>query len=304
MRKLTAVLLVVLSASACRGKAEGKEQLPPASGPEAPPLPALPETGATSTAHPAPLTATAGKTTGTLYAKAEAQLAPNASGTIAEVLVDEGTRVKKGQVLFRLDARDAALRRDQARAALDAARVQLRAAKVELDRGRSMLEQDAMNRAQWDQLEARHDGAAAAVKQAEVAHQMALKAVADTAVHSPLDGIVTAKLKSAGEMATMMPPTVVLVVQQQDVLELRFRLPESALTKVKAGDTFTASFSSLGITRQAKVVRLNPTVDVRTRTVEAVAELDNADYLLRPGLLAEIELGEVKPQPIAPEAKK
>jgi RND family efflux transporter MFP subunit len=158
-----------------------------------------------------------------------------------------------------------------------------------------MVEQNAMNRAQWDQIEARHDGAVAAVQQAQVALNMAQKAVADATVRSPLDGVVTAKLKSTGEMATMMPPTVVLVVQQQDTLELRFRLPESALTRVAPGDTVTARFGAVDVTRPAKVVRVNPTIDARTRTIEVIAALDNPDLLLRPGLLAEIELGGATP---------
>ena len=147
-----------------------------------------------------------------------------------------------------------------------------------------------MNRAQWDAIEARYDSAVVAVRQAEVARNMADKAVADTAVRSPLDGVVVAKLKSEGEMATMMPPTIILVVQDQATLDLRFRLPERALTTVKPGDAVTAKFESLGLARTAKVARVNPTVDARTRTVEVVAELDNKDLALKPGLLAEVQL--------------
>jgi RND family efflux transporter MFP subunit len=292
MRRLSMLALLALlsaTAGAC-SRGEGKVKLPPATGEGAPPLPTLPTPGAGEPAA-APVGATTGKTTGTLFPHAEAQLAPNASGTIAEILVEEGARVKKGDVLFRLDARDAALRRDQARAALDAARVGARAAKVELDRSRVMLDANALNRAQWDQIEARHDAAVAAEKQAQVALAMAQKAVADATIRSPLDGVVTARLKSVGEMVTMMPPTVVLVVQRQDPLELRFRLPEASLARVKAGDSVSARFAAVELTRAAKVIRVNPTGDARTRTVEIVAELENADGALRPGLLAEIDLG-------------
>jgi RND family efflux transporter MFP subunit len=228
--------------------------------------------------------------TGTLYPRAEAQLAPNASGSIAEVRVEEGDRVKKGDVLFRLDTGDAELRRQQAAAALEAARVQQRAAKIELDRSRALFEQKAMNRAQWDQIEARHDAAVVAVRQANVALSMAQKALADSTVRAPFDGVVVAKLKSVGEMATMMPPTVVVVVQDQSVVELRFRLPERQLMRVNPGDTIQARFEALGLSREAKVARVNPTIDVRTRTVEVIAEIPNPDLKLRPGLLASVEL--------------
>ena len=290
MVRLAIVLLLTAGLAGCKGGAEGKAALPPATGAGAPPMPVIP-VGEAPGAPAQPVAASAGKTTGTLYPHAEAQLAPSASGVIDAINVDEGSQVKKGDVLFKLDARDAQLRRDQAGAALNSARVAERAAKVELDRARPMVDASAMNRSQWDAIQARHDAAVAGVQQAQVAVNMAAKAVADCAVRSPIDGVVTAKLKNVGEMATMMPPTIVLVVQQQATLDLRFRLPESALVTVKPGASLTARFDSLGVNRAAKVVRLNPTVDMRSRTVEAVAELDNADGALRPGLLAEIQLG-------------
>jgi RND family efflux transporter MFP subunit len=142
-----------------------------------------------------------------------------------------------------------------------------------------------------DQAQAAADGARVGVQQAEVALSMARKSLADATARSPIDGLVTAKLKNEGEMATMMPPTVVLVVQDQSVLELRLRLSEKSLIEVKVGEPVTAKFEALGITRQAKVSRINPSVDSRTRTVEVVADLPNADGALKSGLLAEVELG-------------
>jgi multidrug efflux pump subunit AcrA (membrane-fusion protein) len=87
-----------------------------------------------------------------------------------------------------------------------------------------------------------------------------------------------------------MPPTVVLVVQDQSILELRLRLPEHDLGKVKIGDLVTARFDALGTTRQAKVTRINQAVDPHTRTVEVVAEIPNPDRTLKSGLLAAVEL--------------
>jgi RND family efflux transporter MFP subunit len=195
-------------------------------------------------------------------------------------------------VLFRLDDRDAALRLEQARAAREAARVNLRAIQTEYDRTKPMFDEKAVNRMQWDQLVARLDGAKVAVQQADVAVSMAEKAVADATVRSPIDGVITSKLKNEGEMATTMPPTVVLVVQDQSVLELRLRLPEHALGQVKIGDVVTARFDALGTTRQARVTRINQAVDARTRTVEVVAEIPNPDRSLKSGLLAAVQLNE------------
>ena len=98
----------------------------------------------------------------------------------------------------------------------------------------------------------------------------------------PSTGVVTAKLKNEGEMATMMPPTVVLVVQDQSVLELRFRLPEKAADRGqgrRGGDGATSRRWASPAT--AKVARIQPAVDARTRTVEVVAEIPNPDGALQ-----------------------
>jgi RND family efflux transporter MFP subunit len=291
MRKvaeLALLIVVVAGLPACRKKGGAAAELPPAQGQGAAPMPALPSVAAPEqTTMVAP---TEGRTTGTTFPRAEAQIAAKAGGVINQIFVKEGDKVRRGQTLFRQDTQDAALRVQQAAAGLEAAKVQLRAVETEYTRTKSMYDQKAVNGMQWDQVVARLDGAKVGVQQAEVALDMARKAQADATVRSPIDGVVTAKLKSEGEMATMMPPTIVLVIQDQSVLELRFRLPERALTEVKIGETVTAKIDALGVTRPAKVTRIQSAVDARTRTIEVVAELPNPDGLLKTGLLAEVEL--------------
>lgn len=289
-RTIVMSLVCVLAASCGR---KDKPELPPASGSGAPSLPQLPAPSGSA----APVTVTEDKTTGTLYPHEEVQLAPKAGGIIEKIFVDEGARVKKGDVVIRLDARDAALRQAQARTSIKAAQVQLDAIKLEYERTKKLLDQNAVPRAQWEQVDARYQGALVGVQQAQDALALATKAVADAVVRAPMDAIVTAKLKSEGEMVTTMPPTVVLVLQDQATLDLRFRLPERSLATLKVGDEVTAKFSAVNVTKQVKITRINPTVDVRTRTIEVVAELPNADSSLKPGLLAEIELGKVSVAP-------
>lgn len=236
------------------------------------------------------VTTTQGRTTGTTFPRAEAQLGPNAGGVIDKIFVREGDQVKKGQLVFRQDTRDAALRVEQAKVQLESAKVNLRASETDYQRTKAMFEQKAMNQVQWDQAQSRLDGARVGVQQSEVALSVANKALADATVRSPIDGVVVSKQKSEGEMATMMPPTIVLVIQDQSSLELRFRLPERALRYVKIGAPIKARFDALGIDREAKVTRIQSAIDAQTRTVEVVVELPNKDGALKAGLLATVEL--------------
>jgi RND family efflux transporter MFP subunit len=288
------VSLALATTSSCGRKKE--VQLPPAQGPGAAPLPALPaipKDDPTAAAGPESGTVapTEGRTTGTTTPRAEAQVGPKGQGLIDKVFVKEGDRVRRGTILFRQNTRDAELRVAQAKAQLESARVSAKAAEVEHARTKLLFDKSAASGMQWDQVQAQTEGARVGVQQAQVMLEIAEKAQADAVIRSPIDGLVTAKLKSEGEMVTMMPPTVVVIIQDQSVLDLRFRLPESALRGLKIGQPLTVKFEALGVAREAKVSRINPAVDTRTRTVEVVASIPNKDGSLRSGLLAQVEMG-------------
>lgn len=289
--RMAVVLVAAALASGCHGK-EGKG-LPPPSGSGAPPAPSIPrlsDLGGQPSGDPAKSSADAAWT-GTLYARHEAQLGPKVTGILAQVLVEEGARVKKGQVLFSLDAAQARLSVDQARAAIAAAQVGYDAAKLEYTRATDLLKSGSIAQASFDQAKAGYDRAQNGLDQARVSMQMAERGVVDSAVRSPIDGVVTAKLKSVGETVTMMPPTVVLVVQDIENLELRARLPERALSMVKEGGTIRMTVPSISLTREISVKRINPTIDARTRTVEVVADVENTDGKLKVGMLVDVAAG-------------
>ncbi|MCA9677488.1 MAG: efflux RND transporter periplasmic adaptor subunit, partial [Myxococcales bacterium] len=288
LARLASVLMfAALAATAACNKSEGgRADLPPASGPGAAPLPTLPafapsDAGAGATAPDT-------RTTGTLVARSEVAVAAKASGTIVEIKVDEGSVVKKGDVLFRLDSRDAQLMYKSAQTGVSQAKLHLAAAQREYDRAKSLFDQGAMPRQQWDQVQTALDGAKIGVAAAQNSAAVAQKMIGDATVRAPMAGIVIKKLMEVGSYATMMPPSPVLILQDQSTLELHFTLPERALGAVGTGDArkLTVQIPALGVTRVATVERLSPVVDPRTRTIEVIATIDNSDGSLRPGVMA------------------
>lgn len=262
-----------------------------------PSLPALDGPGAVAAptiTAPAPATIdeaganAARASTGTLRAREVAALGPKEPGVIANITVAEGDRVRKGQVLFRLDSAQAALAVRQASAALDSAKVQVDGAQVQFDRVKALRERGAATPDVYDQAKAQLDGARSAVAQAQVGLDAAAHRLGNMIVTSPLDGVVTDKRMNVGENATLMPPSVVLVIQNIDVLELHARLPEMALSTIRRGSTITARFPALGQSQAAEVKRIAPIVDPRTRTIEVIAEVDNRDHRLLAGMLVEV----------------
>jgi multidrug efflux pump subunit AcrA (membrane-fusion protein) len=107
-----------------------------------------------------------------------------------------------------------------------------------------------------------------------------------------LVGVVRERRLIVGVTATLMPPSFVLVLQDVDKLELRARLPESALADVREGSEISARFPSVNQTRKVTVKRIAPTIDARTRTIEIVADIDNSDRRLLVGMLAEVTYGD------------
>ncbi len=286
---LVAAFLVTVALSGCHKKKVGGD-LPSASGSAPPEIPELSNAGS---ADDGPEAGPAGDAdhlsgTGTLKPRKEAQLGPKASGNLTSIKVEEGDTVKKGEVLFTLDSSQAYIGVQQAKAGVQAANVGLDAAELDYKRTKALFDRGSIAPATFDQVKARYDGAKAQLEQAKAALNMAQRYASDTVTRSPISGVVTAKLKSVGETATMMPPTIVLIVQDIDVLELHARMPERALSYVKAGDIIHAHIPSLDMNRDVKVKRVNPSVDPRSRTIEVVADLDNKDHKLKPGMLVEV----------------
>ncbi len=284
------LVLAGLAASLSVGckKSAGAQELPPALGSGAPALPELPAVEAAGPEQGAVTNNRELRGTGTTHPIREAELGPKASGVLAAVLVDEGDLVKKGQPLFRLEATNVALQVKQAQAALAQARVALTQADLDFERTKTLNEQGAISPATWDQVRLGRERAQVAVQQAEVAVSTARAYAADTTVTAPFGGVVAAKNKTAGETVTMMPPTTVLVLQDLATLEVRIKLAESALTRIKAGQPITVKFPSLGVERSVSIERINPSVDALSRTVEIVALLPNQDRSLKAGMLVDV----------------
>jgi RND family efflux transporter MFP subunit len=212
------------------------------------------------------------------------------SGVVTKIFVAEGQQVKKGQPLFSLDSRQAGLARDQAASALKAANINLRSAEMEFQRMTTLFEGKATTQISLEQAQRALSVAKVQVEGAQVALAQANQAVADANVRSPMNGVVTKKLVSEGETATMMPPTVVVVIQDQSVLELRFRMPEKALADLKPGKKLRATFTAMNVTRDAEIVRVSPAIDQNSRTIEVFAHIPNSDGSLKPGMLADVEM--------------
>lgn len=281
-------LLLPLALSAALlgcSRQDGSQALPPAEPSQAAPVSNLLKV---ATERPPDESRARLSASGTTFAIHQAALSARSSGVIIKLTLEEGDRVKKGQLLFQVDGRGAALGVQQAQVGLRAAEVGLKGAKEDLDRKEGLAKTGSVTEAALVASRLQYDSAELGVKQARVALSNAQFYAGETSVRAPFDGVIAEKRLHQGEsVAAMAQP--VLVVQDISKLEIRARLPESALATLRPGSPAVAHFRSIDRTVRVTIKRISPSIDMRSRTMEVVCELDNPEELYKAGMLVELD---------------
>ena len=227
---------------------------------------------------------------GTTEAHRKSTLTPKVSSAVTRVHVREGDTVKQGQPLVTLDTRDFILRSQQAEAARDGARVQLEAAKLDWDRIKSLLAEKAVPQSQFDMIDARYKGAKAGLAAAETAVAMGQKALHDSVVRAPFDGLIVKRFVIEGEYASVMPATPLVSIEEIDPVDLRIQVPSTDMAQVAVGDPVHVRLPATGQELELRLTRVVAASDPRTRTFTAIVEIPNSDHSLRSGIYAEVTL--------------
>jgi len=266
--------------------------------------------------------------TGTLAADEEIAAGFKVAGRVSEVAVDLGSRVRKGQVLARLDPTDFRIRVEQAEAALRQVRAGLgltpdgtddrvdpektalvREAQAVLteaglnrDRMAQLREKDLIARAEYDAAvsrllvaEGRYQAAVEEIRNRQEllserrsSLSLARQQLADTVLHAPIDGAVRERRASVGEFLAAGTPVVQLV--RIHPLRLRVAVPERDAAAVRIGQPVRVRPEGASAEHSGRVVRLSPAIQEQNRTLVVEAEVANAEGRLRPGSFARAEI--------------
>lgn len=227
--------------------------------------------------------------TGEFVSPVRSELSPKLSGRVARVLVDEGTRVRRGQPLLVLES-------DYTRLSLQAAEAQVARAKAardeaarDLQRKQELIGKDSIPRATFDRSQATFDQANAALAGAAADVALLRQQIADSTLRSPVDGIIAEKRTDVG--ARLGDGGVAFVVVQLSPLRLRFQVPERYLGRINPGDKVVARVDPYpNETFEGTIKTVGGVINPQTRTMFAEAEFANRDGRLRPGLFARVQL--------------
>lgn len=235
--------------------------------------------------------------TGDVIAERQVELAAQESGTLRRLLVDEGIRVKAGELVGELDAEVQTNALEEAQRALASAESRVRQAEAELEGRRREAERLArqVERQVSAEVEAARQGEAVrvaeeavAVARAQVGEVRAVLATRRTALErrrivAPFDGVVARRWVTAGAVVSPGMPLLTLV----DDTSLRFvaRLPESELGSLSPGMKGEVRFDAMaGTASPIAVERLGALVDPVSRTVEVRFVVESPAGPLRPGM--------------------
>jgi len=226
---------------------------------------------------------TAGEVTvsGSLVARETAQVASRILGYVVDLKVDAGDKVKKGELLLRIDTREMAERQAQAQAGLESAKADLVQAKGDFERYKILYEKEAAAKKTYDDALARYETAQAAEQKARAALDEAKTLLSYGDVNAAFDGVVSERSVNVGDLAT--PGRSLLTIYTPGTLELVAPVGEQYSPYLKPGATVSLSIPSLHVTQSSSLREVVPQRDVKTRTITVKAPVQEAPGLV-PGL--------------------
>lgn len=227
--------------------------------------------------------------TGDIEGKTEIRVFSQIPERIMSLSAREGQRVKQGDILAIVRSKTLTQGVRQAAGGLDAARANRDALTDQVGRVRKLAASGAATSSQLLTLESQLAAAEAQVRSLEAALGQAKQIKGDSVVRAPIDGLIGQVFVEVGDMA--VPQIPVCTIVDMDVVTLKVRIPESDLTSVSEGQPVTFRvISSNGGVRRGTVTRVSPVLDRASRTATIEVDYDNADHVLKPGMLARVEV--------------
>lgn len=214
--------------------------------------------------------------TGTVAANRDVEVAAEESGTVREILVEEGSRVREGQPLVRLD--DAILRAELERAA-----AQAELARETYERNRQLYEEErAISELRYVETRAR-------AREARAGRRALEERVARTVIRAPFDGVLETRLVEIGSMVS--PGVPVARVVQLDPVEIRGGVPERFAPDVRAGADAEVRFDVLpDRTFEGRLSYVGSVIHPQNRTFRVELRLPNPDGAVKPEMVADVTL--------------
>jgi len=231
---------------------------------------------------------------GYVVARRKAAVASKGTGTLVFLGVDEGDKVKKGQVIARLEDNDVVAARERARENLRVAEADLNDAKQSLERTRQLLKREFVAQADYDIAEARYKRVIATIDAAKFGLKEAEVAVDNTRIVAPFDGTVLKKNADVGEIVAPLAGAAssraaVVTIADMSSLEIDADVSEANITRVNPEQACEITLDAYPQQRYpGYVTKIVPTADRAKATVLVKIRFRDYDQKVLPEMSAKI----------------
>jgi RND family efflux transporter MFP subunit len=253
---------------------------------------------------------------GYIVARRQATVSSKVTGKVMEVLIEEGQRVKKDEVMARLDDSNYRTAYEQAKAQLGQAQANVNAAQVAFDnagptfdRSKKQIEQKVISAQAFDTAKATFDASASALAVAQRAEDVARAALAyaaqnlaDTVIRAPYAGVVTVRAAQAGEIVSPMSAgggytrTGIGTIVDMDSLELEVDVSENFINRVKPKQPASVKLNAYpDLEIPSEVIAVIPTADRAKATVKVRIGFKVKDERILPEMGARVSFLEDTP---------
>lgn len=213
--------------------------------------------------------------TAPVEAFADAQVIAKVAGEIREILAEEGDRVKKGQVLARLDG-------DRLRFEMQQAEANLRKLQRDYQRNVDLRDRSLISAGDFEKIQYEMEAL-------QATYDLAKLELSYTEIRAPIDGVVSQRLIKLGNTIDVNAQT--FQVTSLEPLISYLHVPEREYRRIEAGQTATLRVDALQkSTFEGTVARVSPVVDPATGTFKATIEVYDNTRRLKPGMFARIDI--------------
>lgn len=240
---------------------------------------------------------------GNLIGEQTVDVAPKTGGRLQSINVQLGDRVRRNQVIAKIEDLEIVEQVKQARASMEVARATIRqreadlkVAEVNFERSKNLFGRQLLAKQALDDAESRYlsaqaqlDLAKAQTEQTGARMEELEINLRNTTIVSPVDGFVGRRNVDPGAWVSQNAPVVSVV----DISRLRIvsNVVEKDLRMVNAGDQAVVEVDAYpGEKFNGRIARVSPVLDPSTRTATMEVEIPNVDYRLKPGMYARVAL--------------
>lgn len=225
--------------------------------------------------------------TGVAQAGLESRLSFKVPGTLKNIPIRVGDRVRRGQLIAELDEMNYRLQEQQANAALIQAKAQARNASANYERIRALYENQNASRADLDAARTAYESADAGVEAAEKQLELAQLQLSYARLTAPAEGAIASIDVEVNE--NIGPGEQVVMLTSGTDIEVKLTIPEVLIAKMKEGDMVSVVFDALpGETFPAKIHEVGVSATEARTAYPVTVRLDRGDDAIRPGMAATV----------------